>query len=150
MNPRMRAAIAKADAAEAAKKVKIEGPPKPTKGELKLERELQKAIENALRTAGYWPRNKLWIAAGMPPKGWFIHYPALKTQGLPIILDLIILDNSIHYLEMEIKWPGRGYSSVEQVSLCSMANKPTVFSVDEALEEVNKWEKRKDDKATKD
>tara|TARA_R110002020_G_scaffold18350_2_gene64157 strand:- start:467 stop:895 length:429 start_codon:yes stop_codon:yes gene_type:complete len=67
----------------------------------RLERLLQRDAEKWLEWAGYWRRTATNIASGPPPRGWQIHIQNAPRN--PLVLDLIILDNSGEWIEVELK-----------------------------------------------
>lgn len=71
--------------------------------ELACERDLQEACEAWLVARGYRRRTEGMIAAGMPPRGWFVHLHL--AVGNPLLLDLLILGNDGRFLEVELKGP---------------------------------------------
>ena len=71
--------------------------------EVACERDLQEACEAWLVARGYRRRTEGMIAAGMPPRGWFVHLH--RAVGNPLLLDLLILGNDGRFLEVELKGP---------------------------------------------
>tara|TARA_R110000824_G_scaffold28435_2_gene95527 strand:- start:497 stop:925 length:429 start_codon:yes stop_codon:yes gene_type:complete len=64
---------------------------------------LQNEAEKWLDWIGYWRRTATNIASGPPPRGWQIHLANAPRN--PLVLDLLILDNSGEWIEVELKGP---------------------------------------------
>lgn len=107
------------------------------KRDIKVEKELQKLVEDWLHLAGWWRRSPADIRAELPPKGWQIHLH--KAQRNPLLLDILLLANDRCYFEFELKLPGGRYSSKEQEILCEHHDKPKFETLEEVIEAVEEW-----------
>lgn len=67
------------------------------------ESRFQRDAEKWLDWIGYWRRTATNIASGPPPRGWQIHLANAPRN--PLVLDLLILDNSGEWIEVELKGP---------------------------------------------
>ena len=108
------------------------------KRDIKVEKELQKLVEDWLHISGYWRRSPADIRTERPPKGWMVHLH--QTRGNPILLDVLLLSNSGRFLEFELKTPRGKWSSPEQQLLCEHRDNPVFHDLDSVIKYVTEWE----------
>lgn len=111
---------------------------KPTKADVRLEKYLQRDVENWLRQNGWWKRTPEWILIELPPRGWLIHLHKAKKN--PILLDIVLLGNDGRYTEFELKLPTGHWSSESQRILCQEHGKKKFDTFDAAIEHVKEWQ----------
>lgn len=105
-----------------------------------LEKDLQRAVNRALKTMGYAPRASKTILAtegrgGVA--GWYIHVN--RAPGNPILLDVLILHKSGRWMEIELK-TATGKPSECQAALLTQSNAALCRSVEAVVKAVQKWE----------
>jgi hypothetical protein len=102
----------------------------------KAEAKLQTALEQWLQTHGYWTRSPDNIDAGPPPRGWRMHLH--ETKRNPLMLDVLILANTGHFLELELKTP-TGTTKPHQAKLISFGA-PLARDLKTAVDTILQWE----------
>lgn len=107
---------------------------KPTKADLKNEKELQTLCDAWLKINGYWPRQSAFLTGSRPEKGWYLH--TVNAVGNPITLDYIIMRGE-KFIEVELKVSAP--ISPEQAVIIEQGGK-LARSVPELAEIVRTWE----------
>lgn len=107
---------------------------KPTKADLKNEKELQTLCDAWLKINGYWPRQPAFLTGSRPDKGWYLH--TVNAVGNPITLDYIIMRGE-KFIEVELKVSAP--ISPEQAVIIEQGGK-LARSVPELAEIVRTWE----------
>ena len=115
----------------------------PSKANKIAERELQSLVENELRRRGYYRRMSSDILSiHKAPRGWQYHHPQKRTKGMPYLLDILLLHNTGHHLEFELKVSPIRWAGDEQRTLCQVYGLPVFTTYDGAINHVKKWEAR--------
>lgn len=105
------------------------------------EGDMQRAVEAILLAMGYAKRCKNSIMATLGKggrKGWQVHIS--RAIGNPYVMDLLLLDHSGRYLEIELK-TATGKPSEIQQALIDGGGLPVCRSLDEVRAVVVEWEK---------
>jgi len=112
---------------------------KPTKADVRAERDLQNQCENWLSLRGYCRRSPSCIKAASTPAKWFVHLHKAKRN--PILLDLLIMSGG-KCIEIELK-TAVGKLSEEQYGIIEKSGIRVALMVrdfDAFCHAVKKWE----------
>lgn len=101
----------------------------------KAEAQTQREVEGWLRLQGYWPRTPEFLDGRRPPRGWYIHIHEAKRN--PILLDLLVLDLSGRWCEIELKTRTGAIRDAQAAILASGG--VLARSSQEAIDAVTDW-----------
>jgi hypothetical protein len=105
------------------------------------EGDFQREAESLLTLLGYTKRNKRGILDTLGKggrNGWQVHIA--RAIGNPYVLDVLLLDHSGRYLEMELKTATGKLSEIQQ-ALIDGGGLPVCRSLDEVRAVVADWER---------
>ena len=104
---------------------------------------IQRLTEAYLIQLGYERRTADNILRCPPASGWFIHYSRTKTKGNPIILDLLILNDSTKkFKELELKTETGKIKPHQQALIDQGAS--LARSAKEAMAKIKEWHESHD------
>ena len=104
------------------------------------EGDMQRSVEAILLAMGYAKRCKNSIMATLGKggrKGWQVHIS--RAIGNPYVMDLLLLDHTGRYLEIELKTATGKLSEIQQ-ALIDGGGMPVCRSLDEVRAVVREWE----------